>query len=493
MGFFDFFRRKPKAQRSAFAGAGFSRLTLDWVTSTLSADQEIKGDLRLLRARSRELCRNTALGRRAVSMYANNVCGADGMTLQMRLATRDGKPLDNQNDAIEAAFYEWGKPAHASLDGRLSWTATQRLLAASRFQDGEALVQMVVADNEFGFALNVIDPDLLDHDYNLPAERGRNEVRMGVELSPFGRPVAYHLWTQHPSEYGAARRERTRVPAADIIHWFKPSRPGQTRGVPDLAPVMSDLNMLRGAEEAELVAMRTEAAKMGFMVPKGEDGPAIDPNGAGPMQLPPQMDASPGVIDTLPPGYEFQSWDPQHPGANVVTFAQFIQRKIAAGVNMPYHTLTGDLSGVNYSSARVGELDARDGYKADQRDMIDHVHCRVFERWLQMALLSGAIAVPSRDYTNYLQYEFVGRRWAWVDPKNDLEAAVLAIENRLDTRTHILAEQGRDYSDVVRDLQKEQEMADAAGLLPKPEPTDDQATDEPAPERALRLARRRPA
>jgi lambda family phage portal protein len=498
MGFLDWFRRKPKAmQRSAYAGASFTRLSLDWVTSTLSADQEIKGDLRLLRARARELCRNTSLARRAVSMYANNVVGADGMTLQMRLATTGGRPLDNQNDAIETAFYEWGKPEHASLDGRLSWVAIQRLMATNRFQDGEALLQMVpVADSEFGFAVQVLDPDLLDHEYNLPATADQNEIRMGVELSAYGKPLAYWLWTKHPSDYGTRDRVRRRVPAEQIIHWFKPARPGQTRGVPDLAPVMSDLNMLRGAEEAELVAMRTGAAKMGFMVPKGDDPPAIDPNSGSPFQVPPSMDASPGVIDTLPPGYEFQAWDPQHPGANVVTFAQFIQRKIAAGVNMPYHTLTGDLSGVNYSSARVGELDARDGYKADQRDMIDHVHARVFERWLQMALLKGAIDLPTKDYTNYLGYEFVGRRWAWVDPKNDLEAAVLAIDNKLESRTHILAEQGRDFADVVRDLEKEQVLTAAAGLNPKPEaedkPAEEKKPEEPAPERVLRLARRRP-
>ena len=40
--------------RSAFDGAGIHRLLLDWIAQARSADEEIRGDIRMLRARARE-------------------------------------------------------------------------------------------------------------------------------------------------------------------------------------------------------------------------------------------------------------------------------------------------------------------------------------------------------------------------------------------------------------------------------------------------------
>ena len=45
----------PKPRARMFGGAQSNRLTNDWVTSVTSADQEIKGSLKRLRSRSRQL------------------------------------------------------------------------------------------------------------------------------------------------------------------------------------------------------------------------------------------------------------------------------------------------------------------------------------------------------------------------------------------------------------------------------------------------------
>jgi capsid protein len=62
--------------------------------------------------------------------------------------------------------------------------------------------------------------------------------------------------------------ERVPVDAAEIIHKFIQYRPGQTRGVTLFAPILLDLKMLDGYQQAELVATRMAAAKMGFLVQK---------------------------------------------------------------------------------------------------------------------------------------------------------------------------------------------------------------------------------
>lgn len=86
---------------------------------------------------------------------------------------------------------------------------------------------------------------------------------MGVEMDANGRRRAYHFWKRHPTERGT--RELVRIPAGEIIHHYVRHRPGQTRGYALLAPVLTTVKMVDGLTEAELVASRLAAAKMGFI------------------------------------------------------------------------------------------------------------------------------------------------------------------------------------------------------------------------------------
>ena len=53
---------------------------------------------------------------------------------------------------------------------------------------------------------------------------------------------------------------------------------------------------------------------------------------------------------------------------------------------------------------------------------------------------------------------WVPRGWQWVDPRNEAEAQITAINNGLMTRTQALAERGLDIEDVLRERQAEDEM-----------------------------------
>ena len=76
-----------------FAGAQASRLTADWVTSVTSADQEIKGSLKRLRSRSRQLVRDNDYAKSAIRVVRNNVVGT-GVRLQAQVMRQRGGRLD---------------------------------------------------------------------------------------------------------------------------------------------------------------------------------------------------------------------------------------------------------------------------------------------------------------------------------------------------------------------------------------------------------------
>ena len=67
-------------------------------------------------------------------------------------------------------------------------------------------------------------------------------VVQGVEFDALGRRRAYWLYPVHPGEVAMFRRASLTsqpVPAASVLHLFDRLRPGQVRGVPWFAPVMS--------------------------------------------------------------------------------------------------------------------------------------------------------------------------------------------------------------------------------------------------------------
>lgn len=453
-------------QRTAYAGAGVSRLYNDWIFSVLrSADQELRYDLPQLRARSRDIGRNTAFGRRYLGMVAENVMGPTGMRLQAKVTSADGVRLDREtNNAIEAAWRRWSIPEFASVDGKLSWIEHQRLYARTWAQDGESLVRMVPGfGNAFGFSLQQLDPDQLDH--RLYRERRRrNEIRAGVEIDDWGRPVAYWIWPEYPFAAHAPARDHLRIPASEIIHDYLIDRAGQMRGVPWFAPVLLDAKMFAGLMEAELVASRTAAAKMGFFRFREGHG-AGDPNAAQQkVNLP--VEADPGTFALLPHDLDFINWDPQHPPTAFAPYVKVVQRHIATGLEASYNILFNDLEGVNYSSLRGGLITERDVWKCLQALVALRFHRRVYLTWQKWALTSGVLDLPARNSARWQEHAWLPRGWEWVDPLKELAAHSEAIAQNLDSKSRICAARGLDYEDILLERRREKQLEQQYGLVP---------------------------
>ncbi len=427
----------------------------------LSADQEMRWNLRVLRARSRELVRDNPHAKRFIHLCANNVVGHRGIQLQARVPALKGGFSEGVNAQLEQEWQAWGHAESCTVDGRLSWTELQRLVCKTLPQDGEVVLRLIRGfPNEWGFALQLIDADQLDVTYNRGPDAQGTEVRMGVEVDRWTRPIAFHIWNRHPSEYEYEfMRERIRVPAKDVIHLYVQHRVGQTRGVPWFHAVMLKLKMHDGYEEAELVAARIAAAKMGFLVMKNEEGytppAADDPD----QRL--QFEVEPGLMTQLDPGYEFQAWDPQHPTQAFESFTKSVLKSVATGLGTTYAAMSGDLSEANYSSMRSGTLVERDEWKALQEWLSEHLHRRVYEAWLELAILAGRVTVGPRAPERLKAVRWVPRGFEWVDPLSEMRAVALEIDYGLTSRTRKAAEQGVDLAEVFVELAEEEQLAKA--------------------------------
>ena len=454
--------RTPQ-KRGGFQGAVFNRLTSDWIKASLrSANMDLRGDLRTLRARSRDSVRNTSLGVRFHQLVRENVVGPHGIRLQAKNAFQNGKPYETANTEIEGGWERWSRLGVCDASGKHSLKEFLALAAANRAIDGEILIRKIRGKqrNGWGFSVLLMDPDLLDDNLHREPVDGLNAIRQGVEIDEMHRPVGYWCFTRHPSE-ALASSERIRYPAEDIIHVFRSMRPGQSRGYPDLAPAILSMKMLDGYIEAELVAARTASATMGAIETSidAADSVSIE-TGAGEVPL----EAEPGALLQLLAGQKLSLWDPQHPTSAFDPFVKAIKLDVATALGVSYSALTGDLSGANFSSMRAGMLPERDHWRSEQQFLIEQVLEPIFAEWLPAAALSRQLELPSFDLAKWSTIKWQPRGFDWVDPMKDTQSGLMEVGAGISTLTQLAAEQGRDLEDVLRERKAELELADALGV-----------------------------
>ncbi len=451
---------RPKVR--SFAAADVNRLLSDWRGGTISANLELQGDLRALRDRARQLCQDNPHAAGYLRAMQDNVAGPDGLTLYPQVRRTDDSLDTAANREIKSAFARWGRRGTCTTDGQLSWVDVQRLMVACICRDGEFLALLRDdATNEFGFALQVLDPDLLDDTYNERLRVDGTQIVMGVELDRDGRPTHYHLLDRHPSE---GRGVRVRTPADRVLHLFRVRRPMQSRGVPELTPAMVRLKMLDGWEEAHLVAARAGAARpLYFEEIEPDIDAGQDPNAASREERL-RLDIEPGMASIVPFGYKAVIGDSKFPAIGYAEYQKAMLREIASGLGVAYNTFANDLENVNYSSIRGGLLAERDTFRAWHRWLAESACRPVYAAWLRAAIANRAVRVPLRDVGRLTEAEFQGRGWDWVDPRNDIEAFKTERLLGLNSLQRAARARGRDLEDVFREINEENELATEWGV-----------------------------
>lgn len=456
-------KRKFKKQRS-YAGANTGRLFADFITSSASADAEIKDNLRVLRDRARELARNDSHIARYLNLMISNVIGKAGIRVSSKVRLDDqvnsGKLDILANKQIETAWKEWTKKGNCTANGRLSFLDCQKIAIESLARDGEVLIRKLnKPDSPFGFQIQFLEADHLDEDLNKVYKGTGNEIKMGVEVDEYDKPVAYHIYKRHPFDKTYLNEnEHIRVPADEIIHLYMPSRAEQTRGVSSIATVMANVKQLNAYLEAEIVAARVASSKMGFFTSQDGDGYVGD--GEYEDTYNPVSTAAAGQFEQLPAGVTFQSFDPQHPTSAFDSFTSNVLRSIASGLNISYHALSNDLTSVNYSSIRQGALEDRSTYQIWQQFIIEHMIQPIFNEWLEMSISAGYLSLPIEKVDKFKSsVTYIPRNFAWIDPLKEMNANVVGLQNGTVTYSDISANYGRDVEELFEQHQKEVELA----------------------------------
>ena len=463
-------KANPLKNLRAYQGALVSRLTSDWMSSQLSADAEIRNSLRKLRDRSRELVRNNPYARQAKRTTQINIVG-NGMKFQsLVVQQRGGKRDQRVNNIIEEAWSEWSQANSCDCAGKYSFHQFEWLAAGALCESGEAIFRIVrkpFGDSQVPLALQMIESDLLDEEYDGKTLNKNNEWRNGVEVDEWGRAIRYAILTKHPGDayyldYSANRKLHIFIPAEDIIHLFLPERPGQNRGVPWFHSVMADMHQLQGYEEAAVIRARAGASIMGFI--QNDQGELIGDDVQNNQRI---QSFEPGTFRYLMPNESVTVPDIDYPSQQYEMFVKNKIRRFATGIGCSFETISKDFSETNYSSSRLSLLEDREHWKFCQKYIIDNFHYRIFKEWLDLAVLSGVIDFP--DYASNSK-RYCKPRWTppaqhYVDPLKEIKAYREAEQAGYMTKSQVIAQtNGGDYDDIISEIAREQEVAKSLGV-----------------------------
>jgi lambda family phage portal protein len=479
------------ALAGGYSGASRSRASLrNWTPGASSADDDSAWDMPALRARSRDLVRNAPLASGAINTMVTNVVGT-GLSMQSRI---DGAYLgmseeqaDAWQDHAEREFRLWCESTDCDVTRTQDFYGLQSLAFRAALESGDvfALTPSVERKSSpYTLAVQLIESDRVCNKGS--GGDTANQVA-GIVLDEYGAPTAYQICNRHPlSLRGAAKTEWTTVPAfgtntgrRNVLHLFDRKRPGQTRGIPVLAPVIEPLKQLERYTEAELQAAVISGSFAVFlrMDPEAfndlftDDQRSSYVNGASGWDG--SVDSStldgPGKAINLLPGEEPVPVNPGRPNSEFDPFVQAIVRQIGVALELPFEVLIKHFT-ASYSAARAALLDAWRFFRG-RRDWLASRFCQpIYELWLEEAIATGRIYAPGYFADPAIRKAYSGAVWVGdgpgaIDPLKEINAAKERVALGVSTRAaESILHDGGDWKIKHRQLAKEQKAREADGL-----------------------------
>ena len=425
----------------------------------LSADASMTPEVRRTvrnRARYEIACNSYAKGM-ALSIASD--CIGTGPRLQ--ILSDDDKFCTT----VETEFTAWSEAVR--LGEKLQ---TMRM---SKIADGEAFAAIVKnpkVNHPVEIDIRPIEADRITSAY--PSVTGEVD---GIEYDTFGNPVKYHVSSEHPGDTSIWYGTFETIAAEYMVHWYRPDRPGQSRGLPEIMPALPLFAQLRRYTLAVLAAAETAAD---FAAVLYTDAPA---NGeAQPLEPLDIVALEKRMATTLPDGWKLGQIKAEQPNTTYAEFKREILGEIGRCMQIPVNLLIGDSSKHNYAS---GRLDHQSYYRNIhvEQSLCERIVLRpIFDAWFREACRLRLFISPQNAYplarTGKRFYQQAGGSvcteaacFFWdgvehVDPMKEAKAAVARIDSRVSNLAIECAKYGRDWEDVLTQAAKEEKLIQKLGL-----------------------------
>ena len=323
-------------------------------------------------------------------------------------------------------------------------------------------------------------------------------IANGIEYDEVGAPAAVFVQPTKPGSPYYARTKALRIPWEAFTLLPNPvhRRINQTRGEPGLAAMARYLDLVDDGLDAVTLALRAAAyASLVFSLKDpgsfrasaiaqtaAVDG-ASNPSTSG---APEEIEWNPLSLITLREGETVTQVKPEHPSQQVENFFRFLVRYAGADAGCPLELALLDSSQTNYHGFKSSVGNAYRGFSWQQFVISEFlVHLTTWR--VGMWILDGTLKGAPEDW-DVVNWRFQGP--PIINPKDEYEAASLAISQRLKTREDALQDLGYtgDLAGLDGRIKVEQDRLRELEIEPTPTPGSPMAAPAASPKPATPTA-----
>ena len=389
------------ALSGGYKGASKSRRqTTNWNPTNTDADNVNTYDLGDLRDRSHDLIRNNPLAGGAINTKVTSVIGS-GLRLNanvdekiLGITVEEAKELNTQ---IENEYKLFCK--HCDLKRTFDFDLLQSVIYRSQKESGDVLINLPMVDRPetpYFTKIQIIEGDRIS---NEGAVQNTETLTDGVEKDRFGAPKWFHIETTPPGapyskrEWNKIKAYGTKTGRKNAIHFYEMKRPNQTRGVPDLAPVIEMFKQLGDFTDAELQAA-VISGMFAVMIKTESDADFGAPEATGDDSTSSMdIDMSGGVVTQLMPNESIETVSPDRPNKNFDGFVNSIISQIGTCLNIPHNLLLKRFDS-SFSAAKAVLLEAWRYFMAERDFFSKQVLDPIYEVFFEEAVALGRINAP---------------------------------------------------------------------------------------------------
>lgn len=454
--------------RSDFEAAGSG--ALKWMSGPATGPTPPEYELTTIRNRIREQVRNNSLAAAGVETRAVNIV-TNKLKPQSQVRADDPRfvPPRNRKSVItedmaerfrvqiEAAWPIFAR--HVDPAGTLELEDLMYLVGRKTFgEDGESLTHRVMMPLENGRQFHTaFEPIEVDRLSTPPGSITDKNIRGGIKFNDNSAAVIYYVAKSNPSlGFGFSPEDYLPIPARDIRHLFRVKRPGQWRGVPDIAVTLQTLKDYKDLQDATILKAQHSAAHTAIYSTEDPEAVVDELKHPGSVEREgksyDEITASPGEMTVVPNLDKFHEFQSNHPSATYESFIKGVKGDAAAGQMMSRLSLTREGEGVNYSSMRGLYLQDRMVFLFDRSLLVRRWLRWIWEAFVDEAVLFGWVDAP--NYTarreDYLRVNWQFGAWGWVDPVKEVTAQILAVQHNIRSLTEVCQSEGGDAEETIR-------------------------------------------
>lgn len=442
------------------------------------------------REQARHLEQNLDLARGILDVLVQNVVGPAGIGIEPQPRRADGSIHNELADQLLRLHRDWSR--RPEVTWQHSWPCAQRLMARTWFRDGEALAQRLTGPvrlldhgSRIPYSLEMMEPDLLPMDHNVPGDN----IVMGVQRNAWGRPTRYFLYREHPGDrsHFAMNPDLKAVPADRILHPKIVDRIGQVRGMPIFASVISRLEDIKDYEESERIAAKVAASMAAFII----KGSPVEHYTATTNMEPRDIKFRPGMVfDDLLPGESVGTVDTNRPNSNLEAHRRGQIRAVASGTRVTYSSAAKDYDGT-YSAQRQELVEGYGAYGVLASDFIAQFVQPVHEDMVAAAIASGLIRVPADVQPETIDDAlYIPPQMPWIDPDKEAKSLERLERNVHTSGPEVIRRRGQNPRDVLEQEANWRRMLKDHGLVSDSDPSHEHEEADHAEEIGARTRRR---